>query len=402
MKQKTRIEGIEVKHFTSFDGTRIAYQTVGQGPPIVFANGLGGTYDAWCYLFNHLKDRYRIITWDYRGLYTSDRPADVGTMTIKCMVRDMHRLIQTEGVERPIIAGWSMGVPVIFEYIKSYPQDVRALAGICGSAGRAFDTALNWEGSRYLMPPVFVLLEKMHGLTGVVMNRVLNWDLIYKLIQPVGMVAAEADIEVFREMVEDYSKLDFECYFRVMQDLGKHDAWDHLSSIDVPSLIVAAGKDFFTPVHVSERMHRRIRNSELFVLPKGTHYAPLEFPMELNQRMDAFLERVERIEPYERPKPKAKPKSKPKPKPKPKPKAKPKPKPKPKAKPKPKPKTKPKPKAKAKPKAKKAAKGKAAKSSRATTRLSVKSSKRLGGPAPARSKSGRPKPAKKKTLPKAK
>ncbi|MDP8254940.1 MAG: alpha/beta hydrolase [Candidatus Alcyoniella australis] len=313
MLNKSKIEGIQKGSFESFDGTRIAYQSVGQGPPLVFANGLGGTFNAWCYLFNHLKARYRIVTWDYRGLYASERPRDLNTMTIPVMVRDMHCLIEHLKVERPIIAGWSMGVPIVIEYYKAHPEQVRGLGLICGSAGRPFDTALHWGGSRYLMPLVFNLLERLPGLTGKAMKLSLNLEPLFKLAQPLGIVAKEADIEVFKELVEDYSGLDFEAYFHVMNDMGKQDAWDFLSRIDAPTLIVAAGRDFFTPVYVSERMHRRIRGSELLVLPKGTHYAPLEFPSEINAGMDKFLDRMERTNPLPvkaAPKPKPKPKAK--------------------------------------------------------------------------------------------
>ena len=43
---------------------------VGEGPAVVLANGLGGTYVAFRYLYEALGD-YKTICWDYRGLYTS-------------------------------------------------------------------------------------------------------------------------------------------------------------------------------------------------------------------------------------------------------------------------------------------------------------------------------------------
>jgi pimeloyl-ACP methyl ester carboxylesterase len=44
-----------------------------------------------------------------------------------------------------------------------------------------------------------------------------------------------------------------------------------------------------TPPVVAERMKRQIAGSELFVMPEGTHYMPLEFPDELGDRIASFL-----------------------------------------------------------------------------------------------------------------
>ena len=60
---------VEERRFVSFDGTAIAYQAVGQGRPILLCNGLGGGWEAWSHQISSFRDRYRLLCWDYRGLY---------------------------------------------------------------------------------------------------------------------------------------------------------------------------------------------------------------------------------------------------------------------------------------------------------------------------------------------
>ena len=62
---------------TSRDGVRIVYYEGGNpdGPPIVLSNGLGGNIEAWNDLVLFFSERYRIVSWDYRGLYQSG-PSD--------------------------------------------------------------------------------------------------------------------------------------------------------------------------------------------------------------------------------------------------------------------------------------------------------------------------------------
>ena len=48
--------GIEQRHVTTRHQTRIGYQTRGDGPCVVLANGLGGTHLAFRYLYESLTD----------------------------------------------------------------------------------------------------------------------------------------------------------------------------------------------------------------------------------------------------------------------------------------------------------------------------------------------------------
>src|SRR4051812_32175932 len=102
------IPGIQQREITARDGTRIGYQVRGtDGPCVVFANGLGGTYLAFRYLYEALEG-YRTICWDYRGLYTSGVPSDAKANTVVHQVDDLIEILDAEGVERAVICGWSM------------------------------------------------------------------------------------------------------------------------------------------------------------------------------------------------------------------------------------------------------------------------------------------------------
>ena len=55
------------------DGTWLAVYSIGdpKNPAFVLSNGLGGNIIAWRHLIEYFKDQFRIISWDYRGLYRS-------------------------------------------------------------------------------------------------------------------------------------------------------------------------------------------------------------------------------------------------------------------------------------------------------------------------------------------
>jgi pimeloyl-ACP methyl ester carboxylesterase len=157
------------------DGTRIGYQVSGDGPPVVLANGLGGTYLAFHYLYEQLGD-YKVICWDYRGLYSSGAPADPRANTMTHQVDDLMAILEAERVDQFVIAGWSMGVQVAFETIKRHPSRVRGLFAINGTFGRAFRTVMGSRLVGQTIPMLLRLVRAQAALAGRVTKRVAGSD----------------------------------------------------------------------------------------------------------------------------------------------------------------------------------------------------------------------------------
>ena len=282
-----KIEDVKTKEIESYDGTRIHYQDIGSGPVIVFANGLGGTYEAWNYLVKHLRDRYRIISWDYRGLYNSGRPA-LSRLSVPDHVEDLHRILKTEKINKALLAGWSMGTQVIFEYALRHPDQVLGLIPICGSAGAPFETALHTRLSRYTMPMLFHAQRVLSGTFSALIRKLVEVPGGFEAITATGLFWRGGE-EVIRDMVGSFAQLDFEVYANIMLQIGVHDARESLADITAPTLIIAATRDFFTPVKVSEMMRDTLPDATLYILKGGTHYAPLEFPDKINELVDEFI-----------------------------------------------------------------------------------------------------------------
>jgi pimeloyl-ACP methyl ester carboxylesterase len=281
------IPGVEMKNVVSTDGTRIRYQDLGSGPVIVLANGLGGTFEAWYYLIEHLRKDYRIISWDYRGLYESECPA-FSRLTIPDHVEDLRCILEKEKIDKAMLAGWSMGTQVIFEFTIRHPEHVLGLVPICGSAGAPFDTVFNINASRHVMPVLFHAQRKLHKVFSALIRLATSTPVGFEAINATGLFW-HGGHEVIRDMVDSFAQLDFEAYAHIMLHLGRHDARAALSEVTAPTLIVAATGDFFTPVQVSEIMRDTLQDSALVVLEGGTHYAPLEFPERINELVDGFL-----------------------------------------------------------------------------------------------------------------
>jgi len=96
------------------------------------------------------------------------------------------------------------------------------------------------------------------------------------------------DLQPYFEHVQ---RMDPRYFLRAMQAAAEHGAEDHLSAVDVPTLIVAGDRDRFTPTWLSRRMALEIPSAELFLVRGGSHTALLERPEEVNRAVLDFLHR---------------------------------------------------------------------------------------------------------------
>lgn len=116
---------------TSFDGVRLAYATLGRGPPLLKApNWLSHLeYEwkspIWRHWVQGLSRRNTFVRYDARGCGLSDRnPADV---SFECSVRDLEAVADAAKLERFSLLGISGGGPIAIEYANRHPERVSQL-----------------------------------------------------------------------------------------------------------------------------------------------------------------------------------------------------------------------------------------------------------------------------------
>jgi len=280
---------VEERRFVSFDGTEIAYQAIGQGRPILLCNGLGGSWEAWSHQIQYFRDRYRLLSWDYRGLYGSEAPADHEALRIDDHARDALQLLREEGAERAAILGWSMGVQVGLEMFRLAPEKVASLAFLNGVAGRPWDYVFNLNLVGRLLPPFLRGLRSIPRTIQTVVRQATRIPEPGEWLKRIGLTAGTLDDQLANELVAKLRILDMDAFIHLLERMGEHDGWDLLPLIDVPTLIIAGTRDVFTPRSAAERMARRIPGSEIMLLPGATHYAALEYPEMINLRLEKFL-----------------------------------------------------------------------------------------------------------------
>ncbi|HTM19478.1 MAG TPA: alpha/beta hydrolase [Kofleriaceae bacterium] len=286
------VPGLEHRTLTVRDGTRIGYQVRGQGPVVVLANGLGGTYEAFRHVYAELGEDYRTICWDYRGLYRSSLPVDRSCLAMGHHCDDLEQILDAEKVDHAVFVGWSMGVQLNFEFFRKRGRRMDGIVAINGTYGRPFETAMGSRVVKNIIPVMLRAIRAQAALVGRATRSVIGWQGLVGMMQRFGMVSRTLDVDAFRDVAEGFKTMDWACYTDLIERLGQHDAEDVLPTIDVPTLIITGDRDIITPPFTAERMHRAIGGSRLVVIAGGTHYTPVEFPAVIREEIRDFLDRI--------------------------------------------------------------------------------------------------------------
>ena len=121
----------QIRFCTASDGVRIAYATVGQGPPLVktanWLNHLEYDWDSpiWRQLFRRLGRDHQFIRYDARGNGLSDW--DVEDISFDAFVRDLESVVDAAGLDRFPLLGISQGCAISIEYAIRHPERVTHL-----------------------------------------------------------------------------------------------------------------------------------------------------------------------------------------------------------------------------------------------------------------------------------
>ena len=101
-------------------GLQIAYQRVGQGPPLVLLHGILSDSRAWRRQLDELSEEFTVVAWDAPGRgRSSDPPA---SFRLPNYADCLAGFIEAMGVSRPHVGGISFGGALALELYRRHPR----------------------------------------------------------------------------------------------------------------------------------------------------------------------------------------------------------------------------------------------------------------------------------------
>jgi pimeloyl-ACP methyl ester carboxylesterase len=257
----------------TIDDHRIAYQRVGDGPPLVLLHGyVGDGRTAWRPQLDALADELTLIAWDAPGTGRSSDPPEAFGMAGYADV--LARFIAALDLGAPHVAGLSFGGALAIELARRHPDVPASLTLVSAYAG--------WRGS--LEPDV----ADARLAQALALSELSPDELVSTLLPTMFSEGTpKGTIEAFGESLREFHPVGF----RAMARAAAEDLRDALPTIEVPTLLVYGERDSRAPLAVARRLESAIAGSELVVLRGAGHVCNLEEPELFNEHMRRFLKR---------------------------------------------------------------------------------------------------------------
>lgn len=238
---------------------RLAHRIDGpdDAPTLVLSNSIGSDWRMWDGLVPALTARFRVLRYDTRGHGTSEVPP--GPYTIAGLAGDLIGLLDELGIERPHLAGLSLGGMTGMWLAANEPSRVDRLALLCTSA--LLGPARMWLDRAALV--------RAEGTGAVADAGVRRW-LTEEFIAEQPEVAAWC-----REMITGTSD---EGYAGCCEAIAAMDLRADLPRITAPTTVIAGADDPATPPSHAEIIAEGIAGATLHVVPHAAHLAAVEQP----------------------------------------------------------------------------------------------------------------------------
>ncbi len=241
------------------NGVTLAYEVRGQGPDVLLISGLGYGGWMWRWLAAELAPRFRVTTFDSRGLGGSDKPE--GPYTTRLMAQDAAELLRGLGVRNAHVVGLSLGGMVAQELVLGWPERVRSLVLACTVAGPS------------CAPVTPAALDVMRNRQG---------DPLTLIRRGLALSCAPGFYERNPRRLEEAVAHRLACavppggYTAQLAAGAGHDAEARLKDIRRPTLCLTGDADQVVPARNSEWMAHRIPGARCEVLHGLGHLFPVE------------------------------------------------------------------------------------------------------------------------------
>ena len=238
----------------------LQYETYGQGDPVIFLHGLGGSLYTWRHLVGPLAPHYRLLLFDLKGAGESPKPYD-GKYSMFDQADLIYRFILQNDLQQVTLVGHSFGGGVALLVALKLTQKEPARL------------------SRLILLDTIAYPQKLPGVIRMLRMPVLGWlglHLIPDQTKVHSMMESlyYDDSKISPEDVEAYAApLALPGAKQALRETARQIIPDNIDEItgmypriNVPTLIIWGQEDKIIPLENGVRLHQALKK-----FPIGGH-----------------------------------------------------------------------------------------------------------------------------------
>jgi pimeloyl-ACP methyl ester carboxylesterase len=258
--------------FAEILGSTIAYESIGDGPPVVFLHGLGSTSNVWHAQRIGLQKSHRAITVDLPGSGRSSKHER--TYSMLRWAEQMDALAGHLNLAPFVLVGHSMTTILAQNFAARYPHRVRGIV-LCGAMTEQTPAMREAFGKRVEQ----VLKEGMLTVAEQVLAGAIS---------AATRESPSALPGLYREMLQANDPPSYAAQCRALMEAS---AQADQPKIACPTLILVGDQDAVTPIANAKAIAAAVRGATIRVIPATAHLTMAERPEAFNASLMDFLAR---------------------------------------------------------------------------------------------------------------
>ena len=253
------------------------YNVYGDGEPLLLIMGFGMPGDAWLPSLPFFGG-FKSIYFDNRGTGLSDKPE--GPYTVEDMADDASNLLRALGIARAKVFGVSMGGMIAQELTLRHPEQVVKVVLGCTMPGGPL--------AKMAGPEVVEML--MSGSKLMTTDPEKGFDIMMPALMPPEFIAAHPELKAMLvAAARMMPPTPPETADRAMAGIATFNAFDRLSQIKCPVMIVHGDADVLVPPENAHLIKSKIAHAELYMIPGAGHAFQSNDPVGINARIANWL-----------------------------------------------------------------------------------------------------------------
>lgn len=260
-------------HTLTSEGISIAYWTEGNGPPIVWLQGLNADHSAFAAQVAAFKETHQCITIDNRDAGRSGHAC--GPYTTTTMAGDVLAVLDATAVGRAHVVGLSLGGAVAQEVALLAPERVRSITlASCFARpdNRLRELLAAWKAIYPKLTPAEFALQAWPWL--------FTWR-YFELPNNARGLRNYADRNPTPQTAAAFAR-------QVDASLA-HDSRERLRALRVPVLVIAGAEDALVPPYLVRELAEHIPGSRYAELAGVGHSVNIEGRREFNALVRDFM-----------------------------------------------------------------------------------------------------------------
>ncbi len=265
--------------YCQIDGTRIAYQSSGQGHPLLLIHGITTYSFIWRQVVPLLSTSFRVITVDLLGCGNSDMPLGQ-SYSLKEHARRMAVFITELQLEKPHYVGHDLGGGIGQIVAVEYPQLIRSL------------TLINSVGHDYWpVQPISAMRTPIvrHLLMSITDKRLFKL-LVLRGLYHKDRFSEELMTLFWKPFTSPLGRKAFLHFAKCLNTQDLTSLEEGLKQLSLPVLILRGDADPFLSAAISEKLSRDIPASRLRRIATASHYLMEDEPEWAAAQIIDFLE----------------------------------------------------------------------------------------------------------------